>query len=245
MKPKRPEKLDSPRKCGECIYFNSIKKPIHGNCQEIYGVTKNRQACIDFELQLSPHRYRQDSVISQLNRQAHERFSEFHEFLEELATIANDGVFTQKNKSGGLKHPVRVRLEHKGDTSDLVCFYEQAQARRERVTMIQCECIRLELDLDILFERAESLLLRSYTELRLLKPEAIRQVIVNEILSEIDLRRAQCAAVLAQCDHLLRTLTAAHSALLEIQAAIRNATSYTPRKPRSDGIRTGYIGRKV
>jgi len=236
--PKRPPLLSVPHKCGSCEFFTSYHEEFRGNCQEVFGTTRGRRACEVFTLAIDPRRYRKDMDIASYVQQA-ARWAHLPSMVDEAQSLARDGVFAalRKRKRRDILVTDAADLLDKlgGDSSEdnLVPLFERVQRLRDRAVMLRAQAQEHKSDIDVLWQRAESTLLRKYREVRTLKPSDVRQHICNEILSEIDVRQVQADTVLEVTETVIRNCQSAHSALIEIQAAYR--ANPAPFKRTSDG----------
>jgi len=210
-------------------------------------------ACINFEMALLPQRYRGDPEIAALNKAAFTTYAHLPSLVTDARSLAEDGIFgaLRKGKRGYVlvtdafdflskKHPKAEQ-----SISGLILLYERVQRLRDRTLIIAAQAEENKSDIGVIWQRAESLLVRKYRELRLLKPADIRTVTLNEILHEIELRHAQVGSVLSICELVLKNCQTSHATLLEIQSILHTGGtlpvtsgkvsngSYIPR--RGDG----------
>lgn len=251
-KPVRPERLTFKRSCGDCEYLTGYNPSFKGNCQEVFDVSSRSRACVKFSLLIRPRRYRRDADIAVYIKTA-EKYAFLGDLLDEATTLARSGVFVTLKRGkdrDDLVTDAADLLESMGnERNNLAPLYEKIQRMRDRAIAILAEAKMAARDLDTIFDRASSTLLRKYPEVREVKPAAVRSQVVDDILDSIDRHQVMADSLTEVCELVVRNAQSAHSAVLEIQASFNSNPAPFRRLPgQTRGGRGkgsgGYIRRK-
>jgi len=232
MTEKRPERLPYKLRCGDCEWLRSIHPKRKVTCVEAFGVGPRHRACVEMEPALRPKRYRKDPEVQKYLESSEAQLLEIPVLLEDAQSLLEDGVFAARQRDGTWRFDTEKVLRRGGTTDRLVPLYERVQRLRERALILRGSALEMKQRADTFWERASSYLLRTYRELRVLKPEGVRTAIFCEILSEIDTYQSQAGITIDVCDSVIRNAHAAHEALMEIQASTRQPYSL-PTTPKS------------
>lgn len=246
MSEERPPLIKGKTKCGRCSYFKGMHPKLLSSCSDVYDIDRKSTACEQFTVNVDPEYYRRNPSILKYNGIASDKYEEVHLLIEEVRGLAGS-VFTRSETRSGKKEELRrVRevLRKQSDTSALIPFYEEVQAKRDRVSEIQSLAIQWEGELEIFLDESEAYIMSRFPETRTLKPEAVRKSIVRSILSEVNTSLSRVRTLHKQCDMALRNFSAQHNALIEIGVSARTPVNI-PKYAMSEMKREGsFINRK-
>lgn len=216
-----------------------------GMCIDVWKVKAKSTACVDYEHHIDPDVYRCDDRVLAYNSMPNCNIDDIHVWQNEIVSLSGN-VFQRSVIRDGKNAriaPIRAVLRRDIDTSGLIPFFEEVQRYRDRVTEIFSMVLARQGQNDLAIQTAEAHISSTFPELRLIKPEAVRQSIMKSILHELYVVKNVLETVHVQCENALRNITAEHHALVEIQVSARSPVNIP--KSLIEGKESGeFIPRK-
>lgn len=220
--------------CGRCLFFNGYNPKAKGKCSEAYMVTKKDIACIDYELFIDAKFYRKIKLIKAANQTGTDRLKTALMLSERLKKCEYSPFVRMVGKSHKMKNRLIDEVMNKETTTDaLIPLFAEVQGLRDHVMYLQGLAMTERTALKDLSQRVEARLIMQHHELRTLKPETVRKLIIRDILSDINAASSKIEEVLDRCRGAMFNAAAAHNALSEISSAARSPVSL-PAVPKSE-----------